>query len=46
LTPRSHDDNVREGGDPNGEVLNIQQFMSPSQILPPRIIRFGASFRF
>lgn len=38
--------NIREGGDPNGQVLNIQQFMSPSQILAPRIIRVGASFRF
>ena len=38
--------NVREGGDPNGQVNNIQQFLSPTQILAPRIIRFGASFRF
>lgn len=38
--------NVREGGDPTGTLLNIQQFLSPSQILAPRIIRFAASFRF
>ncbi len=38
--------NVREAGDPNGQVNNIQQFLSPSQILAPRIIRFGFAFRF
>jgi hypothetical protein len=38
--------NVRRGGDPNGDIANIQQFLSPTQILAPRIIRFGAAFRF
>ena len=38
--------NVREAGDPTGAVNNIQQFLSPSQILSPRIIRFGVAFRF
>ena len=38
--------NVRQAGDPNGPILNIQQFLSPSQILAPRITRFGASFSF
>ena len=38
--------NVRQGGDPNGEIINIQQFRSPTQILGPRIIRFAVSFRF
>lgn len=38
--------NVRQAGDPNGVVNNIQQFLSPSQILGPRIARLGAAFRF
>jgi hypothetical protein len=38
--------NVRENGDPNGAIINIQQWMSPSQILAPRIARFGVAFRF
>jgi len=38
--------NVREGGDPNGQIINIQQWLSPSQILAPRIIRFSVSYRF
>ena len=37
---------VRPSGDPNGAVLNIQQFLSPSQILAPRIVRFGVAVRF
>ncbi|MFB3852709.1 MAG: carboxypeptidase regulatory-like domain-containing protein [Vicinamibacterales bacterium] len=38
--------NVRRDGSPTGELINIQQFLSPTQILAPRIIRFGAAFRF
>jgi hypothetical protein len=38
--------NVRLNGDPNGPIVNIQQWMSPSQILAPRIARFGVAFRF
>ncbi len=38
--------NVRENGDPNGAIINIQQWMSPSQILAPRIARLGVAFRF
>jgi Carboxypeptidase regulatory-like domain/TonB-dependent Receptor Plug Domain len=37
---------VREGGDPNGALNTIPQFMSPTQVLGPRIIRFSASYRF
>ncbi|HSL22887.1 MAG TPA: TonB-dependent receptor, partial [Vicinamibacterales bacterium] len=43
LTPQI---SVRRGGDPAGELIRIPQFMSPTQILSPRIIRFGASWRF
>jgi len=38
--------NVRQDGDPNGQINNIQQFLSPSQILGPRIARLGFAFRF
>jgi hypothetical protein len=38
--------NVRENGDPNGALINIPQYMSPSQTLAPRIARLGVSFRF
>jgi hypothetical protein len=37
---------VREGGDPNGAVNTIPQFLSPTQVLGPRILRFSASFKF
>ncbi len=37
---------VRQNGDPNGALNNIPQFMSPTQILAPRIVRFGVAFRF
>jgi hypothetical protein len=37
---------VREGGDPTGALNTIAQFMSPTQVLGPRIIRFSASFKF
>jgi hypothetical protein len=38
--------NVRQNGDPNGQINNIQQWLSPTQILGPRIIRFAATWRF
>lgn len=38
--------NVRQNGDPTGVFNNIAQFMSPTQILAPRIVRFGVAFRF
>jgi len=38
--------NVRQDGDPNGQINNIQQYLSPSQILGPRIARLGFAFRF
>ena len=37
---------VRQAGDPAGALNNVQQFLSPSQILAPRIIRFGVSYKF
>ncbi len=37
---------VRQGGDPTGQINNIQQFLSPTQILSPRIARLGIAFRF
>lgn len=38
--------NVREGGLANGALINQQQYLSPTAILPPRIFRVAASFRF
>lgn len=38
--------NVRRAGDPAGALLNVQQFLSPSQVLGPRILRFGVAWRF
>jgi hypothetical protein len=38
--------NVRKGGSPTGEIINIQQFLSPTQILGPRILRLGIAYRF
>jgi hypothetical protein len=38
--------NVRQDGDPSGQLNNIQQWLSPTQILGPRIIRFSAAWRF
>ncbi len=37
---------VRQGGDPNGTPNTIAQFLSPTQVLGPRILRFGVSFVF
>ncbi len=38
--------NVREGGDPNGALINQQQYLSPTAILAPRVVRFGIAYRF
>jgi hypothetical protein len=38
--------NVRQNGDPAGALNNVPQFMSPTQILAPRIVRFGVAVRF
>ncbi len=38
--------NVREGGDPAGALVNQQQYLSPTAILPPRIFRVAAAYRF
>lgn len=38
--------NARYGGVATGEVINHAQFGLPSQILNPRIFRFGLTFRF
>jgi hypothetical protein len=38
--------NVREGGAPDGQVFNQQQYFSPTQVLAPRIFQFGAAFSF
>jgi hypothetical protein len=37
---------VLQDGDLNGQRNTIAQFMSPTQVLGPRIIRFGVAFRF
>jgi hypothetical protein len=38
--------NVRQGGDPNGALINQQQYLSPTAILAPRVVRFGVAYRF
>ena len=38
--------NLRQGGNPTGALINVPQFMSPSQILAPRIARLGVALRF
>lgn len=38
--------NVREGGAPVGALVNQPQFLSPTGILGPRIVRFGLAYRF
>lgn len=38
--------NLRYAGDPKGEVINQQQYLSPTSILAPRIVRFGVTYRF
>ena len=37
---------VRQNGDPNGALNRIPQFLSPTQVLGPRIMRLGVSFKF
>jgi hypothetical protein len=37
---------VRQGGDPNGQLNRIPEFLSPTGILGPRIIRFNVTYRF
>jgi len=37
--------NAREGGEPTGALINQAQFLSPTQILGPRILRLGVSYR-
>ncbi len=37
---------VREGGDPTGALINQQQFLSPTAILAPRVIRLGVLYKF
>ncbi|MGE5245633.1 MAG: carboxypeptidase regulatory-like domain-containing protein [Betaproteobacteria bacterium] len=37
---------VHQGGNASAPLLNLQEFMTPDQILAPRIIRFGVSYRF
>jgi hypothetical protein len=38
--------NVREGGAPDGQVFNQQQYFSPTDLLSPRIFQFGAVLSF
>ncbi|MGH9346706.1 MAG: TonB-dependent receptor [Vicinamibacterales bacterium] len=38
--------NVRQGGEPTGALINQQQFLSPTAILAPRVVRFGFLYRF
>jgi hypothetical protein len=37
---------VRPNGDPNAATVDMQGFLSPQQILSPRIVRFSAAFKF
>jgi hypothetical protein len=37
---------VRQAGDPTGALLNIPQWLSPTNVLGPRIIRFNVTYRF
>jgi hypothetical protein len=38
--------NVNEGGDSSGALVNQQQFLSPTAILAPRVVRLGVLYRF
>jgi hypothetical protein len=38
--------NLRQGGVASGALLNQQQFLSPTGIIGPRIVRLGLGFRF
>jgi len=46
IRPLSGRINLREGGVPTEALINQQQYLSPTQILAPRIARFGVSYRF
>jgi hypothetical protein len=37
---------VRQAGDPNGTANTIPEFLSPTGILGPRIVRFNVRYRF
>ncbi len=37
---------VRQAGDPTGALLTIPQFLSPTDVLGPRIIRFNFVYKF
>ena len=36
---------IRPGGDFNAKPVTIPQFNSPTQVLGPRIVRFGVSMK-
>lgn len=38
--------NVRQAGDPNGQIIQIPTFLSPTGVLGPRIVRFNVAFNF
>ncbi|MEZ5292651.1 MAG: TonB-dependent receptor [Vicinamibacterales bacterium] len=38
--------NLRQNGDPTGQINTVPQFGSPSQVYGPRNIRFNVAFRF
>jgi len=38
--------NLRQAGDPNGTLNTVPQYLSPAQVLGPRIIRFTVAYRF
>ena len=38
--------NLRQNGDPNGVINTVPQYLSPAQVLGPRIIRFTVAYRF
>jgi hypothetical protein len=38
--------NVRESGDSTRGLINQQQFLSPTAILPPRVVRLGVAYKF
>ncbi|MGH9346702.1 MAG: carboxypeptidase regulatory-like domain-containing protein [Vicinamibacterales bacterium] len=38
--------NLREGGVPTGALINQSQFLSPTAIMRPRLLRLGLAYRF
>lgn len=38
--------NLRQAGNPTGTINTVAQFLSPSEVYPPRNIRFNVAFRF